>query len=328
MKYFVILTLVALATACDDDDCPCPHSRPDIFVKTMQDVKWNKPYSFKFAVAGMKPLNESEVHLKKIVTKGHRHPEIVDTDFKISLRTLNDTEINDFLSIDHHHHHYKHVIVGEVETGRLRCKDQSHYWVQYGDRRHDAEEEDDNDCPHPDPKYRGVFYISVKWCKRPDPHPRPHGPPIFVKKFHKAALNESYSFKFGVAGMKPLKESEVHLKKVVKGHRHPELVDTDFKVTLRGLSEEEIKEWMDQENEKNPRPNPRRAYKHVIVGKVETGVLTCEDQSPYMVIYGDRRHDNDEEGEEDSLKHHPRPHPKPRGFFFILVEGCKRPHQD
>ena len=34
---------------------------------------------------------------------------------------------------------------------------------------------------------------------------------------HRAAQNESYEFKFGVAGMKELDESEVSLWKVVKG---------------------------------------------------------------------------------------------------------------
>ena len=112
--------------------------------------------------------------------------------------------------------------------------------------------------------------------QRPKPHPRPpyYGPAIMIRPYQMAPQNETYEFKFGIAGMKPLNESEVHLYKVKKGEKGPELENTDFEISLKTLTEEEIKEWIekhrdewkDKDDEKrpwpkpHPRPHPRVGY--------------------------------------------------------------------
>ena len=206
-------------------------------------------------------------------------------------------------------------------------------------------------------KYLVVFALVALVAARPDdgdrPRPKPRGPAIFVRRFHKAAQNESYEFKFGVAGMKELNETEVHLWKVVKGEKGPELKETGFNVELKTLTEEEIKEWWEKKREErkgddeedkddkrrprpddkdddrrpkpHPRPHPRPHFKHAILGKVTVSAVSCEDQGPYLVRYGSCKEPKEEkdEDEKDEDKRR-RPH-KPRGAFFIMVKGCKRP---
>ncbi|KAL5262610.1 hypothetical protein ACHWQZ_G008119 [Mnemiopsis leidyi] len=103
-------------------------------------------------------------------------------------------------------------------------------------------------------KYLVVFALVALVAARPDdgdrPRPKPKGPAIFVRPVHRAAQNESYEFKFGIAGMKELDESEVSLWKVVRGEKGPELAETDFDVELKTLTEEEIKEWIEEKKEK------------------------------------------------------------------------------
>ena len=97
-----------------------------------------------------------------------------------------------------------------------------------------------------------LFALLTLSAARPDdgdrPHPRPphRGPAIFVRHFHKASQNETYEFRFGIAGMKPLNESEVHLWKITRGEKGPELVETDFEISLKTLTEDEIKEWIEE----------------------------------------------------------------------------------
>ncbi|KAL5268869.1 hypothetical protein ACHWQZ_G002640 [Mnemiopsis leidyi] len=100
-------------------------------------------------------------------------------------------------------------------------------------------------------KYLVVFALVALVAARPDggDRPKPKGPAIFVRPVHRAAQNESYEFKFGIAGMKELNETEVSLWKVVKGEDGPELAETDFSVELKSLTEEEIKEIMEEKKE-------------------------------------------------------------------------------
>merc|ERR1712113_227356 len=188
---------------------------------------------------------------------------------------------------------------------------------------------------------------------RPKPHPLPphRGPHIFVRPVQRTAQNETLEFKFGVAGMKPLNESEVHLFKVKKGEKGPEFEDADFDISLKTLSEEEIKEWMDDHKDRkddesdeekddrrrpHPKPHPRPHFKHAIVGEVSVADVTCDDQGPYLVRYGtpkdrddkEEKDDDEEKGDLDLEKRHrhPRPHPRPPpGAFFLAVKDCKRP---
>ena len=309
MRCLLVLTIAALATchqanACDKDECPDPSEEPAIFVKRIHRADRNENYSFKFAVAGMKPLCKCKINLKKVV-KRNDHPELKDTDFEISLKTLSEEELKEWNETSSDGQHYRHVVVGRVKTGSLKCRDQAPYLVRYGDRR---QGEDEDTAPH---HHKAFFFIELEGCKKPDPGP--NKPLIFVKKFHVATLNETYGLSFTVAtgGKRPPFGTEIRLKKVVKGKKDPELEDTDFNVSLKILSEEEIKEWM----EKKGHPDRLVPFKHAIRGSVETGVLSCQDQGPYMVIYGDRG----PAGEGEQLK--------PRGFFYILVEGCKPPRE-
>jgi hypothetical protein len=287
-------------------------------------------YSFRIGVAGMEPLIKSKIDIKKVVRSGEGSFELKDTDLKISFRELSDEEIKEWIETlppfvnGRPQPQYKSVMIGKVDAGILECKDQSHYVMRYGDKAVEDVGKNEGDHSHPKPHRKPFhFSINIKGCSKPDPNSRSHGPPIFVRAFRVAALNESYSFKFKVAGMRPLQKSVIHLKKVVKGKNPTELVDTDFEVSLRRLSDEEIKEWMDRKDKKNPRP----AFKHAIIGKVKTDrVVTCGDQGPYMVIYGDKKREDDYDLEE--VGHlHPKPHRRPRGFFFILVKGCEPPRR-
>ena len=180
-----------------------------------------------------------------------------------------------------------------------------------------------------------VFALVALVAARPDdgnkPKPRPphRGPAIFVKPVHFAAQNETYEFKFGIAGMRPLNTSEVRLWKIVKGEKGPEFKETDFDIKMKTLTEEEIKEWMDEHKDDDrrpkpkphPRPHPRPHFKHAIVGKVSVSSVSCDNQGPYLIRYGERPDDEDE----DDRRPHPKPHPKPRGAFFLKVKGCPRP---
>ncbi|KAL5251086.1 hypothetical protein ACHWQZ_G016713 [Mnemiopsis leidyi] len=193
-------------------------------------------------------------------------------------------------------------------------------------------------------KYLVLFALVGLMAARPDgedrPHPDPRGPAIFVRPVHKVAQNESYEFRFGIAGMKELNESEVSLWKVVKGEEGPELKETDFDVQLKTLNEDEIKEWWEKKEEERkeddeddkqqdddrrpkprPRPHPRPHFKHAIIGHVSVSVVSCDHQGPYLVKYGSESDDEENEEEEDKEERHRRPH----GAFYIFVKGCKRP---
>ena len=108
-------------------------------------------------------------------------------------------------------------------------------------------------------KFLVAFALVALVAARPDgdrpdkgdrPHPKPKGPAIFVRPVHRAAQNESYEFKFGIAGMKELDQSEVSLWKVVRGEEGPELKETGFDVELKSLTEEEIEEMIKEKKEK------------------------------------------------------------------------------
>ena len=185
-------------------------------------------------------------------------------------------------------------------------------------------------------KYLVVFALVALVAARPDggdkPRPKPHGPAIFVRPVHKAAQNESYEFKFGIAGMKELNETEVSLWRVVKGEEGPELKETDFDVELKTLSEEEIKEWIEKrkeehmdenEEDKEGKDDRRPHFKHAIVGHVTVSDVSCEDQGRYLVRYGSKPEPKEEVKKEDDDERR-RPH-KRYGAFLILVKGCERP---
>merc|ERR1712002_466124 len=99
---------------------------------------------------------------------------------------------------------------------------------------------------------------------------------------------------------------------------------------------EAIKEWIEKKKEERKggdkdreekRPVPK--FTNAIVGKVTVSGVSCEDQGPYLVRYGSKGGDKDEEKEEkeegDEGKDRKRRPRRPRGAFLILVKGCKRP---
>ena len=181
-------------------------------------------------------------------------------------------------------------------------------------------------------KYFLLFALVALVAARPDgdekPRPKPRGPLVLVKKIQGAKKDDTLEFRFGVAGMKPLDESEVHLWKVVKGEKGPELKETDFDISLKTLTEEDIKEWIekkkeewkgddegdDDDEERCPRPHPRLHFKSAIAGKVTVAGVSCEDQGPYLVHYGKMPDE--------------KPRRKPRGAFLLLVKGCRRPEPE
>merc|ERR1712039_14020 len=123
------------------------------------------------------------------------------------------------------------------------------------------------------------------------------------------------------------------------GVRRPVFKKTDFDITLKTLTEEEMKgdcplnkgDDQAEEGDKDDRPKPT----HAIIGSVSITSVSCEDQGPYLVRYGrlpkprpEPRGDKDEgdkkrkDGERKERKDGER---KERpGVFFIKVQGCKR----
>merc|ERR1712002_159187 len=124
--------------------------------------------------------------------------------------------------------HFKYVIVGEVHTGKLTCRDNTHYLIRYGKK--DVEEVYPRYIP------TSEFFISVEGCK--NPHPNPQGPPIFVKGYHEVGLNEDYSFQFIVAAMQPVHESNIYLKKIIEAEDGSvgDVVDARFAVSTKRLT--------------------------------------------------------------------------------------------
>ena len=185
-------------------------------------------------------------------------------------------------------------------------------------------------------KYFVLFALAAVVAARPDggdkPKPRPRGPAVFVRPLQRAAQDETYEFRFGVAGLKPLDVSEVHLWKVVKGEKGPELKETDFDIKMKTLTAEEIKDWMEKHKEEykdddeddDSSPKPRPQVKHAIAGKVSVSSASCDDQGPYLIRYGSRddREDKDEDKDEGDKR---RPRRRPRGAFLLLVKGCRGP---
>lgn len=174
---------------------------------------------------------------------------------------------------------------------------------------------------------------------RSGPHPRPprppRGPHIIVKPYHNVGQNETYSFKFGIAGMEELDDAKVKLYKVNRfSQPHLENV-TDFEITSTILNDKtEIKEWLDNYKEEASKSRRRlsrhgREFEHAIVGTINISSATCDHMGPYLLHYGEiRRHDKEDERDsekEDIPQHgppHPRPHP-PRGSFYLEVEDCQ-----
>jgi hypothetical protein len=100
------------------------------------------------------------------------------------------------------------------------------------------------------------------------------------------------------------------LKRVVKREPYLEVVDTEFKVSLKILSKEEVEEFMDRKDKRD------LSFKYGIRGTVKTDrVVTCEDKGPYMLIYGDLK----ASGPPSTV-----PHLTSRNVrnFVILVKGC------
>ena len=309
MKVLLLLTFVALATACDD----CVQTEflePVTYVKRIHRVDRNEPYSFKFSVASMEPLRKGKVHLKK-VAKGEERPNIIDTEFEVRLRVLNNKEIKEWRKTVRSRRgqkpvpHYKHVIVGEVKTSKLKCSDNTHYLVRYG--KINSEDQYPRSINR-----HGAFFINVEGCK--NPHPNPQGPPIFVKGYQVATLNQDHSFEFVVTAVQPIYETNIYLKKILEAEDGSvgDVIDARFKPSLARLTEEELKDL----NERKRDPSLSQ-FKEGIRGTVIAESLTCEDQGPYMVLYGRWR--------EEFPHPHPSPRPRPRGFFFIVVEGCDPP---
>ena len=317
MKQFILLALVVLATVYAEDEDKPQRRRPAVFVKRIQRAKQNETYSFNFALAHVEELNEQNVTLYKIV-KGEKGPDFEESKFNVSLKTLDEEGFKQWWEENKKgkndtvkpfpNKEFKSAVVGDVSIASVSCEDQGPYLVYYDIGVH---KNGPKRLPH-----RGVFFLKVEGCPGPHPEPR-RGPAIFVRNYHKANQNETYEFKFGVAGKKPLKESEVHLWKIVRGDRgRPELKPTDFDISLKTLSEEEIKQW---EEEKKA----GRHFPHVILGKVSISSVSCDNQGPYLIKYGSHHHDDKEHP-------HPRPHPHPhpRGLFFIRVRGCGRPREE
>ena len=147
-----------------------------------------------------------------------------------------------------------------------------------------------------------------------NPHPNPQGPPIFVEGFQVATLNQNHSFEFVVAAVQPIYESQIYLKKILQAENGSvgSVIDARFEFSTARLTAEELEDL----NERKRDPS-KAQYKEGVKGTVNTGSLTCEDQGPYMVLYGRWR--------EEFTNPHPSPRPRPRGFFFIVVDGCDPP---
>lgn len=306
---FLFLTLVALATSCGNS-ARTESGDPAIYVKRIHHVDHKVPYSFKFYVASKKPLRKEKVHLMK-VAKGEDRPNLVDSFFKVKLRVLRRKGIKKWRKAVRPRKnqgpvpHFKHVIVGEVQTDKLHCRDNTHYLVRYGE--HHMEEPFPRHLSHP-----GAFFISVAHCM--NPHPNPQGPPIFVEGFQVATLNQNHSFEFVVAAVQPIYESQIYLKKILQAENGSvgSVIDARFEFSTARLTAEELEDL----NERKRDPS-KAQFKEGVKGTVNTGSLTCEDQGPYMVLYGRWR--------EEFTNPHPSPRPRPRGFFFIVVDGCDPP---
>jgi hypothetical protein len=113
-------------------------------------------------------------------------------------------------------------------------------------------------------------------------------PMAYVIQHQIAVLNESYTFNFAFGESKPLDKSEINLKKVVRFEPYLEIADTDFEVSLKILSEEELEEWKDHEGHEMSSRFDHLKWKlsNVILGRVKIDQVTCEDQRPYVVSYG------------------------------------------
>lgn len=316
MKMIFVLALVVLTAVYAQDADEKVRRRPAVFVRRMHRAEVNQTYQFNFAVAHVQELAEKNVTLLRIV-KGKKGPDFEEARFNVTLKTLEGDQIEQWWEENKKDKEgepkpfpekgFKHAVVGDVNIASVSCEDQGPYMVYY-----------DNGARNKMAKrfpQRGVFFLKVDGCPRPHPDPR-HGPAIFVKNYHHASQNETYEFKFGVAGKKPLNETEVHLWKIVKGEKgRPDFKRTDFDISLKTLSEEEIKQWEDERKSEGGRHFP-----HVIVGKVSIASVSCDNQGPYLIRYGSHHHHDDKE--------HPHPHPVPRGLFFIRVRGCRRPKEE
>merc|ERR1719324_179587 len=195
-------------------------------------------------------------------------------------------------------------------------------------------------------KYLVVFALVALVGARPDggdrPRPRPKGPAIFVRPVHRAAQDEDYEFKFGIAGMKELDEAEVSLWKVVRGEEGPELAATDFDVKLKTLNEEEIKEILERLEDKKEEikewiKEKKGDIKEWIEAKKEAIRERIGDEKFEMLMEWIQekkeaikewiakkkaeREGDAEEGDEKRPKPHPRPHFKHAIVGKVTVSG-------
>ncbi|KAL5254331.1 hypothetical protein ACHWQZ_G013942 [Mnemiopsis leidyi] len=100
-------------------------------------------------------------------------------------------------------------------------------------------------------------------------------PAISVKNFvkNKSNQNETFEFKLTVAKKKPLNETEVYLWKIVEGDKgQPDFKPTNFEISLKNLSEEEVKQWEDERKSEGG-----QGFPHVIEGRGDFSTVSREN---------------------------------------------------
>ena len=183
-------------------------------------------------------------------------------------------------------------------------------------------------------KFCLLFVMVALATARPDGEtrkPKPEKPAVFIKvdKFHNATQGETYQFQFGVAGVEQLDQTKVNLWKVEKGKRRPVFKKTDFEITLKSVSGEEMGDCPFKTDDSEERDEDAPVPTNAILGSVSVLDMSCKDQGLYLVHYGNlprpgpkprlvtREKKDGEEDKAEKLKKVP-------GLFVIKVEGCKR----
>ena len=269
MKFLLITALVAFTAAFSSEDQDLileADTKGKVFIiaRRIKPLRKGSPGKIRFAILGY----GQELEVAK-ASFGRRDRKAVDDDLKASYKIYSKEEIEKFFEDKDRKPRRlpDSAIIGVAENGEATCDQHAQYGISYDD------------------KHRTVF-VRVLGCGK---HARSAAAEfleaksdvsIKIRKLIPVRQKTPIEVKFAIFSYKvDLDVAEVSFERIDE-----KLVKDDLKAELKLLSQEEIKKIAEEkgiEIEKLPRS--------VILGKAKKSAATCEQNTRYILGYGDDR---------------------------------------